>query len=124
MSDTIGTNVSPTQRAISVLLDSGKTERYALAQTREGDVFWRHDTFAADAGAPSGTAWVGHGGRLTVGQVLARVPSCERHVVRWTREEIELGVELPDADMFVRAVRSDALRRLSRELDAAFPAAA
>jgi hypothetical protein len=117
MSHSLTTTVSTSQRAISVLLESGQTVRYALAQSREGDVFWRQDTFAA------GT-WVGHGGRLSVGEVLARVPSCERQVVAWTREEIELGTALPDADMFVRAIRADALKRLERELDAAFPAAA
>ena len=117
MSHSLSTTISPSQRSISVLLESGETERYALAQSRDGDVYWRQDTFAA-------SAWVGHGGRLTVGQVLARVPGCERQVVAWTREEIELGPDLPDADMFVRAIRADALKRLARELDAAFPAAA
>jgi hypothetical protein len=117
MSSALTTTVSPTQRTISVLLESGETERYALAQTREGDLFWRQDTFA-------GAAWVGHGGRLTVGDVVARVPSCARHVVAWTRAEIELGADLPDADVFVRAIRRDALARLTRELVTALPSAA
>ena len=124
MPDSLGTTISPLQRTIGVLLATGETERYALAQTREGDVFWRQDWFAADAGAPSGEAWVGHGGRLTVAEVVERVPDCARQVRDWTREEIELGADLPGADVFVRAIRADALRRLERELAAALPSAA
>ncbi len=124
MNDPLGTTVSPLQRTIGVRLSTGEIERYALTQTREGDVFWRQDWFAADTGAPSGGAWVGHGGRLTVGEVVERLPACARQIVQWTREEIELGAALPDADMFVRAVRADALKRLDRELAAALPAAA
>jgi hypothetical protein len=120
----LATTVSPAQRAISVLDDSGETARYALAETRDGDVFWRLDIFDGDAGGVSAGAWLRHGGRLTVGEVMASVPSCARHVATWTRHEIEMGADLPGADLFARAVRADALRRLGRELAGAVPAAA
>jgi hypothetical protein len=121
MSGTLSTTVSPTQRTISVLLESGEIERVALHETRDGDLYWRRDTYA---GIQTGAAWLAHGGRLTVGQVLALVPACAKHVIAWTEEEIETGSELPDADVFVRASRADALRRLGAELTAAIPAAA
>ena len=124
MTQPLSTTVSPGQRTISVLMESGEIERFALHQTRDGDVYWRRDTFAADAGVPSGAVWLAHGGRLSVGQVVDLVPACANHVIAWTREEIELGPNLPDADVFVRVVRADALRRLDRELAVAFPAAA
>jgi hypothetical protein len=124
MSEILATTVSPAQRAISVLDESGETARYALAESREGDVFWRLDVFDGDAGGVSAGAWLRHGGRLTVGEVMALVPSCARQVADWTRDEIELGPDLPGADVFVRAARADALRRLGRELAAAVPAAA
>jgi len=117
----LSTTVSPTQRTISVLLESGEIERFALHQTREGDLFWRRDTYA---GIQSGSAWLAHGGRLTVGQGIAHLPACAKQVIAWTEEEIEIGTALPDADVFVRAARADALRRLGAELSAALSAAA
>jgi hypothetical protein len=80
MSQPLSGTVSPARRAVSILLESGATERFALVEGADGDVGWRHDTFAADD-------WLAHGGRLTVGDVVARVPDCGRHVVAWTRAE-------------------------------------
>jgi hypothetical protein len=61
-------------------------------------------------------SWVGHVGKLPVGEVVDRIPSCTRHVLAWTREEIEAGSELPELDIFRRDVRSRSLMRLSAEL--------
>ena len=51
--------------------------------------------------------------------MLARVPQCERQVVDWTREEIELGPHPVGVDAFAGAVRRQALERLAGELHAA-----
>jgi hypothetical protein len=117
MSQTLTITANPSRRTISVLLESGETERFALAQSRLGDVFWRQDTFAGDA-------WLAHGGRRTVAEVVAQLPSCRALVRDWTQAEIELGSDLPDADVFVRHERAEALRRLDRELAVALPDAA
>jgi hypothetical protein len=117
MSPPLSTTVSVVQRAVNVLLESGETERFALVQAADGAVHWRHDTFAADH------AWISHGGRLSVAEVLARVPQCERQVRAWTREEIDLGPRPVGVDAFAAAVRESALERLAAELDdAAAPA--
>ena len=110
----ISTTVSTPTRSINVLLETGTTERFALVQASNGDVHWRHDRFGmSDFGDPR---WLGHVGRLTVGDVLEQVPSCERHVIAWTREEIEAGPDEAGFDIFQRDTRRRALERLSAEL--------
>ena len=109
------TTVSVLSRSISVLLEDGRTERFSLARSATGDVRWRHDVF----GAPDATGqapWLHHGGRLTVAEVLARVPHCESEVRRWTREEVEAGPGHED-DIFIRLERQRALERLAGELE-------
>ena len=61
--------------------------------------------------------------RLSVADVLERVPGCRREVVRWTSEEIEDGPEAFDVDLFSRDARRRALERLAAELRALEPAA-
>ena len=117
--ETISTAVSIVHRSISVLYDTGDTIRYALAQSPDGEVFWREDTFGPDADGVAGKVWLSHGGRLSVADVCARVPQCSRDVMRWTQLEIEAGPDLPDGDVFTRMIRADALARLRDELDAA-----
>ena len=109
----ISTTVSTPTRSINVLLETGTTERLALVQASSGDVHWRHDRFGLGHRGPE---WLGHVGRLTVAEVLARVPDCERHVIAWTREEIEAGPDEVDFDIFQRDARRRALERLAAEL--------
>ena len=120
--DVISTTVSPRQRTINLLLESGETDRYALIRRPNGDVHWSLDTFTREhVGDP--LRWTRHGGRLTVGEVLDRLPSCRRDVVRWTLEEIEDGPDSLDVDIFGRDARRRALERLAAELHAADAAA-
>ena len=110
----ISTTVSTPTRSISVLLETGTTERFALVQASSGDVYWRHDLFGLrDGGGPK---WLGHVGRLSVSEVLARVPTCERHVIAWTHEEIEAGPDEAGFDIFQRDARRRSLERLAAEL--------
>ena len=117
--EVITTTVSVASRAINVLLDSGETERYALAEAGDGDLFWRNDTFGPAEDDASGKVWLRHGGRLTVDQVIEQVGQCEREIRRWTLEEIEAGEVTVDGDLFTRAIRRAALERLAAELGAA-----
>jgi hypothetical protein len=112
----INTTVSARHRTIALLLESGATDRYALIRRPNGDVHWVYDTFTrASVGSP--LEWASHGGRLTVGEVLARVPGCRREIVRWTAQELEDGPDVMDVDIFSREVRRRALERLAAELD-------
>lgn len=119
MHDVISTTVSMFNRSINVLVSSGETERFALVPAGGGELFWRHDTFGADDDSGRASQWLAHGGRLTVGQVLARVPQCRREVLRWTREEIEAGPHHFDLDLFEQHARQASLARLADELAAA-----
>jgi hypothetical protein len=114
----VSTTVSVLTRSINVLVDDGKTERFALVRGNNGEVHWRHDVFGPrdDHGQ---TPWIDHSGRLTVGEVLERIPKCARDVRRWTRDEIELGADDGDVDIFSREVRRRSLDRLADELGAA-----
>lgn len=119
MSLVINTTTSGLQRTIQLLLDTGEVERFALARRRDGGVAWRHDTFMADGTAPGAQSWVAHGGRVTVAEVLARVPKCRREIIDWTRDEIADGADGPDLDIFRRAERAKDLALLDAELRAA-----
>ena len=120
--EVLSTTVSPRHRTINLLLDSGDTDRYALVRRPNGDVHWSHDTFTREhPGDP--LQWSGHTGRLTVGEVLARIPGCRRDVLRWTTEELEDGIDAIDVDIFARDARGRALQRLAAELAAAEAAA-
>ena len=113
----ISTNVSVMSRSINVLMSDGTTERFALVAATDGGVHWRHDIF--DLTAAGERTWIRHGGLLSVAEVLSHIPSCGRHVISWTREEIEGGADLPELDIFRRDVRRRALDRLSSELSTA-----
>jgi hypothetical protein len=115
----MATTVSVRTRSISVLLESGDSERLALVRTPEGDVHWRHDLFGRIDDATGTSPWLAHFGKLTVEQVLALVPHCERVVVEWTRDEIDCGPEDVDGDIFVQHARRDALAALDAQLAAA-----
>ena len=119
MSIVVNTTTSGLQRTIQVVLDTGEVERFALARRPDGGVAWRHDTFTTEGGAPGAGTWIAHNGRLTVAGVLARVPSCRREILEWTRNEIDDGADDFDLDIFSRAVRRDDLVRLEVELRAA-----
>ena len=115
--DVLSTTVSPRHRTISLLLENGDTARFALVRRPNGDVHWSLDTFTREhPGDP--LQWAGHGGRLTVGQVLTALPGCRRDVLRWTTEEIEDGPDAIDVDIFARDARRRALERLAAELRA------
>lgn len=112
----INTTTSGLQRTIQLLISSGEVERYALARRRDGGVAWRHDTFDGDGSAPGVETWIAYGGRVTVGQVLDRVPSCRREILEWTRNEIAEGTDDPSLDLFSRAERQSSLALLEAEL--------
>src|SRR5687767_4353565 len=97
--EVITTTVSVASRAINVLLDNGETERYALAEAGDGDLFWRQDTFGPAEDDVSGKVWLRHGGRLSVGQVMDQAPQCKREIRRWTLEEIEAGEAIAEGDL-------------------------
>lgn len=107
------TNVVSTQRSITVTYAGGLSHRFALFGPASGDVYWRLDDFRDD---PSGTPqWVASHGRLTVAEVVSRLPASTRTVLDWTRREIELGLTVSD-DIFAAMRREDALKVLADEL--------
>jgi hypothetical protein len=111
----ITTTVSPRHRTISLLLDNGETARFALLRKPNGDVFWSLDMFRRAAPAEP-LEWSGHIGRLATDEVVRRLPDCADHVIRWTDEEIEDGMDSLDLDVFAADVRRRALERLAAEL--------
>lgn len=113
--EVINTTVSPRHRTISLLLDNGETARFALMRRSNGDVYWSLDMFIRAAAAEP-LEWNGHIGRLTVDEVVRRMPSCEDDIVRWTVDEIEDGTDVGDLDIFARDARGRALERLRAEL--------
>ncbi len=117
----ITTTVSARHRTISLLLSNGETARFALMRKPNGDVFWSLDMFTRATPAEP-LQWSGHIGRLTVGEVVRRLPACEADIVRWTVEEIEDGT-VAELDIFVADTRGRALERLAAEL-AQVPSAA
>ncbi len=106
-------------RSINILVATGETERFALVPGAGGELHWRHDVFGADDHAGRASQWLAHHGRLTVGEVLSRVPHCRREVLRWTREEVDAGPDMFELDLFEQAERREALERLAAELAAA-----
>lgn len=113
--EVINTTVSSRHRTISLLLDNGDTARFALLRKPSGDVYWSLDMFTRAAAAEP-LEWAGHIGRLTVDEVVRRMPSCEDDIVRWTVDEIEDGTDVGDLDIFARDARGRALERLRAEL--------
>jgi hypothetical protein len=113
--EVINTTVSPRHRTISLLLDNGETARFALLRKPNGDVYWSLDMFTRAAAAEP-LEWSGHIGRLTVDEVVRRLPACENEVIRWTADELEDGPDIADLDIFARDARGRALERLRAEL--------
>jgi len=116
MSVSLQTTVSVLQRTITVRWANGVDERYALFRFDRGEVYWRLDKFHGldDFGQPR---WIEHGGRLSVGQVMSRLPDHARTIADWTRKEIALGTMAAD-DIFIAMIREEALAQLQVELDA------
>jgi hypothetical protein len=116
MSASVQTTVSVMQRTITVRRADGVDERYALFRFAGGDVYWRLDKFRGldDLGQPR---WVQYVGRLSVGEVIGRLPDQARTIDDWTRKEIALGTVVAD-DIFSAMIREEALARLQAELDA------
>jgi hypothetical protein len=113
--EVLTTTVAPRNRTISLVLDNGETARFALLRKDNGDVYWSLDLFTR-AAATEALQWSGHIGRLTVADVVSRMPSCARDIVQWTEQELEDGHELVDLDIFSRDARRRALERLAAEL--------
>jgi hypothetical protein len=116
MSGSLQTIVSVMRRTITVCRTNGVGERYALFRFGRGEVYWRLDKFCGldDVGQPR---WVDYVGRLSVGEVIDRLPDQARTIVDWTREEIALGTVVAE-DIFSAMVREEALALLQAELDA------
>jgi hypothetical protein len=116
MSAPLQTTVSVMQRTITVRCAEGVDERYALFRFNRGEVYWRLDKFRGldDLGQPR---WVEYVGRLSVGQVIGRLPDQARTIDDWTRKEIALGTVVAD-DIFSAMIREEALAQLQAELDA------
>jgi hypothetical protein len=116
MSPSLQTTVSVMRRTITVRCANGVDERYALFRFDRGEVYWRLDEFCGldDFGQPR---WIAYVGRLSVGQVIGRLPEQARTIADWTRKEIALGTVVAD-DIFSAMVREDALAQLQAELDA------
>jgi hypothetical protein len=104
------------QRTITVRCANGIDERYALFRFDRGEVYWRLDKFCGldDFGQPR---WVDYVGRLSVDQVIGRLPDQARTIADWTRKEIAVGTVVAD-DIFSAMIREDALARLQDELNA------
>jgi hypothetical protein len=113
--EVINTTVSPRHRTISLLLDNGETARFALLRKPGGDVYWSLDLFTR-AAPTEPLEWAGHIGRLTVDEVVRRMPACEDQIIRWTLDELEDGPDGFDLDIFARDARGRALERLRAEL--------
>jgi hypothetical protein len=116
MRTSLQTTVSVMQRTITVRCANGVDERYALFRFDRGEVYWRLDEFCGldDLGQPRWTAYVA---RLSVGQVINRLPDQARTIADWTRKEIAVGTAVAD-DIFRAMIREDALTRLQAELNA------
>lgn len=112
------TTVSAMQRTITVLYSNGVDERYALFRSHRGDVHWRLDEFRAPEHPGQEPRWVACHGRVSVADVIDRLPDQAHTAVDWTRNEIELGTVVTD-DIFSAMRREEALARLQAELDAA-----
>ena len=119
MPEPIHTTVSVAQRTITQLLTDGRTVRYALAATSDGDVYWRQDTFAAADDLIQPLRWLSHEAPLTVAAVVAAVPKCEDTIRAWTRAEIEDAFAGADLDALGRERRARAIVRLREQLRAA-----
>lgn len=117
MNRRLNTIARPSQRTITVSYANGVDERYALFRFRDGDVGWRLDEFRVSGDPSDVGSWLDSYGRLTVAEVVERLPEHGRLVHEWTRREIALGTVVAD-DIFTAMTREQALSRLSAECDA------
>ena len=104
-------------RTITVSYADGRDERYALYRFDSGDVCWRLDAFQIPDDPRGIGTWIDSHGRLTVAEVIERLPAHARTIRDWTRKEIALGTVVVD-DIFSEMTRGEALARLAAELDA------
>ncbi len=112
----VHTAPSTRHRTITISYANGLDERYALFRFADGDVGWRLDEFRFTADPREAAHWSDSHGRLTVAEVVARLPEHARIVHDWTRREIELGTVVVD-DIFSAMRRDEAVARLTAELD-------
>ncbi len=103
-------------RTITVSHSGGRDERYALFRFNDGDVGWRLDVFRIPDDPREPAGWTESHGRLTVGEVVDRLPAHAEAIREWTRKEIALGTVVAD-DIFSAMTREQALARLSTEVD-------
>lgn len=111
------TTASVLQRTLTVRHANGVDERYALFRFARGEVYWRLDEFRPSEGF-SERRWVACRGRLSVAQVIGRLPGQARTIAEWTRQEIALGTVVAN-DVSSATTRKEALDRLQAELHAA-----
>ena len=110
-------------RTITVSYADDRDERYALYRFASGDVCWRLDEFRIPDDPREIGTWIDSHGRLTVAEVIERLPAHARTIRDWTRKEIALGTVIAD-DIFSAMTREEALARLSDELERSEAAAA
>jgi hypothetical protein len=101
-------------RTITQLLPNGRTVRYALAPTRDGDVYWRQDTFASAEDPVQPLRWISHQGPLTI----EAVPQCQEAIRAWTQAEIDDSFAAADLDEVAQQRRTTAYVRLQDQLRA------
>ena len=116
MTEPVHTTISAAHRTITQLLANGRTVRYSLSPTSDGDVYWRQDTFAAADDLVRPLQWIGHQGPLGVAAVIEAVPICRETVRAWTRAEIDDAFAGADLDDVARQRRAAALTRLRAQL--------
>jgi ABC-type transport system involved in cytochrome c biogenesis ATPase subunit len=113
------TTISVAHRTITQLLANGRTVRYALAASSDGDVYWRQDTFASAEDPVQPLRWLSHRGPLTVSAVIEALPHCQETIRAWTQSEIDDAFAAADLDEIAQQRRTTAQRRLHDELRAA-----
>ncbi len=116
MTRRVHTAPSARHRTITISYANGLDERYALFRFADGDVGWRLDEFRFTEDPRESSLWSDSHGRLTVAEVVARLPEHARVIHDWTRKEIELGTVVVD-DIFAAMTREEAVARLAAELD-------
>ncbi len=117
MNRPLHTTIRTSHQTITIAYAGGLDERYSLFRFRDGDVGWRLDQFRFPEDARETASWAESHGRLTVGEVVDRLPGHADLVREWTRKEISLGTVIAD-DIFSAMTRERALARLGLELEA------
>ena len=116
MNRPLHTTIRASHQTITVAYAAGLDERYSLFRFRDGDVGWRLDEFRFPEDPREPASWAASYGRLSVGEVVDRLPGHADLVRDWTRKEIALGNVIAD-DTFSAMTRERALARLDLELE-------